>query len=197
MALESRGIRYVSGAELQVQSADGVLHLLAYGFDPRDRAFLRVLRSLRSPLLAYAHDWKERFHTFVASRSNGRRPAPVGDLPVLRPDGVLGIREAIALIHDAGGRAFLAHPLTGIGNPERLEGILATLRPLGLDGIEAFYKPYPEEARQLLVDAADRHSLLVSAGSDYHGPHTSGAVSPGLEVPEALWLQFLEAVSRT
>jgi 3',5'-nucleoside bisphosphate phosphatase len=196
LALQTRGIRYISGAELQVQSDEGVLHLLAYGFNTRDRTFHRTLRKLRSPLLAFAHDWKERFHTFMTSRINGDFPAPIADLPALHPDGLLGVEEAIALIHDAGGCAFLAHPFTGIGDPDRLEGILAGLRPLGLDGIEAFYKPYTEEARQMLVEAAERHSLLVSAGSDYHGPHMPNAVNPGLEVPQGHWLRFLEAVSK-
>lgn len=48
--LEKRGVCVVSGVEMDVQSPDGLLHLLAYGFDSHDHALLHMLHTLRHPL---------------------------------------------------------------------------------------------------------------------------------------------------
>ena len=100
--------------------------------------------------------------------------------------------EAIARIHDAGGLAFLAHPLDqGL---ESLDEALAAFKGAGLDGLEAYYKPYPEEVRNQLAALADRHGLLTSAGSDFHGPSRAGASEPGIPMPTARWKHFRAAL---
>lgn len=95
------------------------------------------------------------------------------------------------MIHHAGGRSFLAHPLTGHLTVDRLEELLAWLRPLGLDGVEALYKPYSDDTQRVLLEMAERRHLLVSAGSDYHGLHSPGENGPGIDVPPVHWQCFL------
>jgi PAS domain S-box-containing protein len=99
--------------------------------------------------------------------------------------------EAIAAVHEAGGIVFLAHPLHPGWSESVLEAAVEELARAGLDGIEAFYKPYPEETRARLAALADRLGLLTCGGSDYHGPHQ---LSPGVDMPVARWKQFREAL---
>ncbi len=102
--------------------------------------------------------------------------------------------RAIEAIHAAGGIAILAHPLSsGLGGDE-LEPAVERLSSLGLDGIEAYYKPYPPEERERLAGIADRFGLLTSAGSDFHGPRHDSTHGPGIEMPVARWKQFREAL---
>ncbi len=103
-------------------------------------------------------------------------------------------KRAIAAIHEAGGIAVLAHPLNGDRGGEDLETAVERLAGLGLDGLEAYYKPYPDEDRERLVSLADRFGLLTSAGSDFHGPRRDPAHGPGVDMPVARWKQFREAL---
>jgi len=199
-ALEREGIRSMPGAEVIALSPEGALHLLAYGFDPRNAEFQRMLQALRTPMLAYASHCILRAWTagrgFVRrngkSESPPRPPSP--PYPASHVRGLIDAKEAIAIIHGAGGRAYLAHPLTGMDDPSRLEPLVVHLAAEGLDGIEALYKPYPSETCQALIELAQRHSLSVSAGSDYHGPHIPGATDPGVEMPVLLWERFASDV---
>lgn len=52
--LEKRGVCVVSGVEMDVQAPDGLLHLLAYGFDSHDHALLHMLHTLRHLLRSSA-----------------------------------------------------------------------------------------------------------------------------------------------
>jgi predicted metal-dependent phosphoesterase TrpH len=73
--------------------------------------------------------------------------------------------EAIRLIRGAGGVAIWAHP-----SDEQLEEGLDLLLECGLEGIEV-YRPriLPPRIRRLEALAQSRN-LLVSGGSDWHGP---------------------------
>lgn len=83
----------------------------------------------------------------------------------------LSIAEAVEIVHGAGGTASVAHPgANGISRQE-----LKTLADAGLDAVEAFHPDHPpNQAEAYEKWAADLH-LLVTAGSDYHGP----TVQPG------------------
>lgn len=89
------------------------------------------------------------------------------------------VRKAIELIHEAGGKAVLAHPMkvTYKGKDElgaeqfleNLELILQELIRLGLDGMECYYGRHSVWETEQLLALADRYGLLVSAGTDFHG----------------------------
>ena len=80
-------------------------------------------------------------------------------------------REAIALIHDAGGLAVLAHPCHIRNNPHAL---IAELAECGLDGLEAYYANSPIGEVELFVSLARQFDLLVTCGSDFHGGNRAG-----------------------
>ncbi len=82
--------------------------------------------------------------------------------------------EAIKLIHQAGGEAYLAHP--GIYTHEYdLEELVAA----GLDGIEVFYPLNSQEATTCWLNEASRFQLKMSGGSDYHGPDSKSPYPVG------------------
>jgi hypothetical protein len=78
--------------------------------------------------------------------------------------------EAMELIREAGGIPVLAHPFTlHIPSPHQLDALLGELAPLGLMGIEVFYPEHTKDQISLYKDLAQKHDLLVTGGSDYHG----------------------------
>lgn len=103
--------------------------------------------------------------------------------------------DSIALIHEAGGVAVLAHPYQlRLSSYEQVDELVGELARLGLDGIEAVYSGHSAAERASYAEIAGRHGLLVTGGSDYHGsykPDISIVTGLGdLEVP----YELLEAV---
>jgi predicted metal-dependent phosphoesterase TrpH len=103
--------------------------------------------------------------------------------------------DSIALIHNAGGVAVLAHPYQlNLASAEELKGLIAELVEGGLDGIEALYSRHSPAQRASYVEIAERYGLLVTGGSDFHGSYKPDiSIVDGLgdlEIPYGL----LEAV---
>jgi predicted metal-dependent phosphoesterase TrpH len=71
---------------------------------------------------------------------------------------------AVDWIRQAGGAAVLAHP--GLYGDDQL---VVQLIQYGIDGIEAFHSDHTSEDEARYVDMAQRHQLIVTAGSDFHG----------------------------
>ena len=74
--------------------------------------------------------------------------------------------EAIALLHEAGGVAFIAHPVY-LGNDYAAK--VGELAAMGLDGVETYYKYYDEETVAAHEALSEALGLGRSGGSDYHG----------------------------
>jgi predicted metal-dependent phosphoesterase TrpH len=75
--------------------------------------------------------------------------------------------QAIALIHDAGGVAVVAHPYWDISAPAEVDDLI---RSLGADGVETFYPTHSEEQTRHLLDLCAELDLIPTASSDYQGP---------------------------
>lgn len=82
---------------------------------------------------------------------------------------------AIDLIRQAGGVPIIAHPLGGADSAaSRGDLPLANFEALiegGLAGFEVYHREVPEVAREWLLGLADKHDLIVTGSSDYHGVH--------------------------
>ncbi len=88
--------------------------------------------------------------------------------------------EAVELILRANGLPVLAHPLT-INDPEAM---VIELKMSGLVGIEAYYAGFTIEEINRLVSLAERHGLIATGGSDYHGLDNSAeTMIGGADVP--------------
>jgi predicted metal-dependent phosphoesterase TrpH len=84
-------------------------------------------------------------------------------------------QDAIAAIHEAGGVAVLAHPFTLYkDNSAPLDPLLETLSQSGLDGMEVIYSTYSKDQTRYYQELAEKHHLLPSGGSDFHGAHKPG-----------------------
>ncbi|MFC1942162.1 PHP domain-containing protein [Chloroflexota bacterium] len=88
--------------------------------------------------------------------------------------------EAVALIVQSNGLPVLAHPFT-VTDPE---ATIIVLKEAGLVGIEAYYNHYSAEEIRRLVNLADKHNLIPTGGSDYHGLDNGSETMMGaVEVP--------------
>ncbi len=83
--------------------------------------------------------------------------------------------EGIAVVHQAGGIASLAHPT-------RVRGDVAEMMPelcaAGLNAIEAYHSDHGPQETAHFVELARRYGLLVTGGSDFHGE----TVKPGVRL---------------
>lgn len=87
--------------------------------------------------------------------------------PAYVPKARLTPREAIALLHGAGGLAVLAHPVT---IPlESREPAIRSLTALGLDGVEVVHSKHDASTRAELARLAEELGLVATGGSDFHG----------------------------
>lgn len=91
------------------------------------------------------------------------------DSPYYVPREYLSPKEAIDLIHGAGGLAILAHPLLYKFTLAQVEDMVAYLTELGLDGIEAIYSSNTGFDEGRMLHLANKYNLAVSGGSDFHG----------------------------
>lgn len=106
----------------------------------------------------------------------------------------LGMREAIAMVHAAGGLAVLAHPGGG-GTRERIDALVA----LGLDGVEVRHPSHSPQDTARLRAIADQLGLISSGGSDWHGAADGPRTIGMMHVPSD-WLrrqdERIEALGR-
>ena len=95
--------------------------------------------------------------------------------------------ETIDAIHAAGGVAVLAHPIhLGYANAAQCERIVRSLIGRGLDGLEAYHSDQTPAQTRLLIDLARRLKLVVTGGSDFHGPAYGGLTLGRPRVPKTV-----------
>lgn len=102
---------------------------------------------------------------------------PVDD-KVAKRRAELSDKECIEYIKNAGGIACLAHPIElkmGINN---LRAYVKKLTAFGLEAIEVYQSKHSNGYRAELLKIAQENNLLVSGGSDYHGP----LITPDIEL---------------
>jgi predicted metal-dependent phosphoesterase TrpH len=100
-------------------------------------------------------------------------------------------QEAIQAINTAGGIASIAHP----GQAAYIDELILALRDCGLQGIEAFHRVHSLERVRHFIRLAHRNNLVVTGGSDCHGPFedfasTIGSISVPSEVLTNLRIRY-------
>ena len=81
----------------------------------------------------------------------------------------ISLEEAIESIHNAGGLAFLAHPLIyPFDDENKLDAIEILLKDYKLDGIECEYLLFNTKERKELRTLALKYNKYISGGTDYH-----------------------------
>ncbi|MGI6751958.1 MAG: PHP domain-containing protein [Anaerovoracaceae bacterium] len=151
------------------------LHELGFILSPKDLKQRPGQDYVGKPNFAVAlakRGYIEKPSDAFASRDNLRHP----NVLAIKRDKLLA-KDCIKLIRDAGGKAVLAHPLKipflGRKKPgyfDRLGMLLDQLVDCGLQGLECCYSQHnPEETAQLVKMGRERE-LLITGGSDFHGP---------------------------
>lgn len=87
---------------------------------------------------------------------------------------LISLDEAAAWIIDAGGKPFVAHPLSLRLNFEAMEEALDHWKDLGILGIETMHPSANRSQTRRLEEMARRRGMLMIAGSDFHGKHLPG-----------------------
>lgn len=91
----------------------------------------------------------------------------------------LSQKETIEAIKKANGIAILAHPKTLKLSHDDLENKIKELISYGLDGIECYHSTHTFDEIEEYKDIAKKYDLLISKGSDYHGPNVTPEVELG------------------
>ena len=102
----------------------------------------------------YAKTFDEAFDKWLAHGKPGYAPKPKWTL-----------EEAVAAIRTAGGLSVIAHPVWY----KDAARVVAMGVAAGLDGLEVYHVDQAGKENEF-GKLAERHGLLKSAGSDYHGP---------------------------
>jgi predicted metal-dependent phosphoesterase TrpH len=209
----------IPGIELSAEDADGDVHVLGYYVDidnaefqatlahfrdnrfQRGKRMLEKLAAMNLPLdwdrvvaianggaigrphvaramleAGYVESVKEAFTLYIGN-----------DKPAYVARTRLSPEESVKLIHSAGGAAVLAHP----GTLKDYRAILHRLIAVGVDGVEVMHPSNSDDLRLDLRGLAQTHNLIMTGGSDFHGPKvkpniTLGMVSPPEGAVEAL-----------
>lgn len=124
----------------------------------------------------YVESVKDAFNRYIAN-----------DGPAYVARARLSPEESVALIHQAGGAAVLAHP----GLLADYRAMILRLIAVGLDGVEVNHPSNSETVRLDLRGIAIASSLVMTGGSDFHGPsikpdNALGMISPPDGAVEAL-----------
>ncbi len=93
-------------------------------------------------------------------------------------------RDALALLHEAGGIGVLAHPGHWTG-----DATVMALLQAGLDGLETIHPSHDAALTHYYRQLARDFVLLETGGSDYHGPRPDEADSMGRYTIPYPWLE--------
>jgi len=205
-------LKVIPGIEMSCDAQDGEVHVLGYFIDYANPFFQYILERLHNARRERARkmvdrlgelgvniEW-ERVTELAGSGSLGRPHIAQAMLergyiatfrdafteyigrgkPAYIEYGKMTPEQAVQFIQQNKGLPVLAHPLT----VSDMETTITNLKELGLVGIEAYYDAYTEDQTQTLVNLADKHNLIATGGSDYHGIDFSAeTMLGGVEVP--------------
>lgn len=186
-----------SGAEFSCAYEDSNIHVLAYDFDIHNSSLKEfcekhrqrrkernhiILEKLKKKNMALDEDELNRKghmigrphiaqllmeKGYVGSTKEAFQ-LYIGDLKSCYHRGPgFTIEETLSLIHEAKGKAFIAHP-----HLLRSASTLRNLLKMPFDGIECHYARMPPDQERKWIKMAKEKHLLMSGGSDYHGDVT-------------------------
>jgi predicted metal-dependent phosphoesterase TrpH len=128
---------------------------------------------------------------FVKSFNEAFDEYLIGGKPAYVAKAKWSLQEAIASIHGAGGLAVIAHPVW-YRDPEK---IVVIGLGAGLDGLEVFHIDQDGKEDEF-EKLAERHGLLTSGGSDYHGPPEGRKRVGACRLDEENWSRVVAAAAK-
>lgn len=94
---------------------------------------------------------------------------------------LLSLSDSVAMIHDAGGFASLAHP-TRYDEPDRA---IRSFASSGGDGLEIYYRNDGPDIVANGEQTARNLGLIPTVGSDFHGLHPNELLPASVDLPDA------------
>jgi len=152
------------------------------------RAAADSRRSIGRPLIAralveagYVADTQEAFDRWLGA-----------GCPAFVPRSGAPPEAVVAIIHEAGGIASLAHP-----GKLRREPHIAPLADAGLDAVEVFHPDHDAALVDRYLGVARAFGLLVTGGSDFHGDPAHGVEPGSVTLPVAEFERLRRASNGT
>ncbi|MFQ6133056.1 MAG: PHP domain-containing protein [Armatimonadota bacterium] len=213
-AAQQLPLEVIPAVEINTDYQGTDVHILGYHLDPEDEPLEALLAAVREKRLGRAAEIVRRLKTLglelemadvlqVAGEAAVARPHVAAvlhqmgvcsspqeafdrfigrDRPAYVPRYRLTPQQAIEAIAAAGGVPVLGHP--GLMNRDR---VIAQLLPLGLRGLEAYHVHHSPSATAKYVAMAEKLDLVITGGTDSHGPKGTRPVEIGaVHVPDEL-----------
>jgi 3',5'-nucleoside bisphosphate phosphatase len=215
---ETAGIEVIPGIEMG-SDVDGFdIHILGYFIDHTDKPFVKYLKDLQALRMSRANEIISRLQkhklditmedVIKQTRGGVLTRAHIGKAMVSKGlvhtvneafDRYLGrdkdcyvqkynysSHDVITAIKGSGGVPVIAHP--GIS---KIDDHIYELIKIGIMGIEVYCRDHTKEQIARYLEIANENGLIVTGGSDDHGPRTPGRFVIGqipvpLEVVTAL-----------
>ena len=193
------GLEVLVGVEFSADHRGHSVHILGYGMDPKSEAMQKlqehhkrrrekrnkaILDKLEKkgfliddlptegvvgrPHIAqkmvekgFVKDIREAFHQYLG---DGKSCYVVLDM--------VSVLDTITAIHEAGGKAFVAHPHLQIS-----VNFVKEILKFPFDGLECYYGNFFPHHERRWLQLAESKKLLISGGSDYHG-----SIKPNIEL---------------
>ncbi len=200
-------LRVIPGVEINTDVPSGEAHVLGYFIDYTNRDLLALLNEMRVSRQGRARKMVAKLEALGMPLSWGRVQEIASTDAIGRPhvaqallekgyvaslreafDKYIGFAgpayverskvtpaDAVEAILKANGLPVLAHPFT-VPQPEKM---ISDLKGHGLIGIEVYYGFYSRTEVTHLRSLAQRYSLLVTGGSDFHGLDETGEAGIG------------------
>jgi len=204
------GIELIPGIEISVELEDSEVHLLGYCIDYEDPAFQKRLSDFRKARKERVEKMVKKLNELglpldMDELLPGQMTGAVGRLhvalalyraghvktvpeafrkyiglkgPAYLPKSKISPKEAMDMILRLGGVPVLAHP----GSLNRDE-IIPELVSLGLAGLEVYYPSHNQRQVNHYLELARFHDLLVTGGSDCHGPNKGKILMGSVRIP--------------
>lgn len=116
----------------------------------------------------YASSIQDAFDKYLIEAHNKTRSTSKG----------LPYEECLELITKSKGISVLAHPKSLELSEKEFLILLKEMINYGLKGIEVYHSSHTKEEIKFYLEIAKKYNLLISGGSDYHGP----TVKPNIEL---------------
>lgn len=224
-AAQHQGFTLVPGIEMSTDIPGDEIHVLGYLIDYQDADFQSMLTSLRTARRDRGRMMVEKLHSMGVDIPWKSVEEHAGDGSVGRPhiaqalvdlgcvatfqeaferyigrNGPAYVErtkltpvQAIEMLAQAGALPVLAHP----ASLSNLDDLLEQLKAAGMIGVEVYYQDYQPSTCARLAAAAERHGLLKTGGSDFHGFGSERERLPGdIPLPDEAIDAFMAAAQR-
>ena len=214
------GVTVVPGVEINTDYGETEAHILGYFVDHTSPGLNAALEDIRRRRLERARNIIARLSALGLGVDEQRVAEIAGDGSVGRPHVARALVEAgyvktageafarylgrgrpayvpryrltpqaaAQAIRAAGGLTVLAHPAK-VGDDLLVQALIDQ----GLDGLEAFHCDHSAAQARHYVQLARQRGLLVTGGTDSHGPHSDRPVAIGaVRVPRWVWTYLTE-----